>query len=374
MRAHSILLPLLLGTMAACSLPGEGPKTSAILDPVKPANGPSVPFSLVELNPRTMQRLDEIAAAQPTTSASLPAAAAIGRIGPGDLVAVSIWEAQTSQVQPNPGDKPSVQINARVEPSGAMTIPFAGRVRAAGLTPAQLETVLVKLLRAQTIEPQVSVVVAEDQTNAIILAGEVLHPGRVPLGAAAQRALDVIALGGGVRIPAEKAVVRIERGTAVVQRPLGRILADPLLNERLGPGDRVTVLPLNRRFYAFGAVNRPGEQEFPAEAQNLIQALGRVAGLQDNRADREGLFVFRTQNPKITAQIGTPSTEPEPNVVYHLDLRDPNAFFVAKAFKIQPEDVLFVSNSPIADFSKVLSLVTGLGSLAATPRNFGMTP
>ena len=131
---------------------------------------------------------------------------------------------------------------------------------------------------------------------------------------------------------------------------------------------------LDFRCMQCSAVNRPGEQEFPAEAQNLIQALGRVAGLQDARADRGGLFLFRAQDPARTAQLLPAGRKAEANVVYHLDLRDPNAFFVAGSFKMQPEDVMFVSNSPIADVSKVLNIITGLGLVSATPRNFGAIP
>ena len=374
MRIPSISAAILLAALAGCSLPGEGPTTSAILDGSAPA-ADTPPYSMIELDAATMQRLDAMGGDK-TAEPRLPPPGAIGRIGAGDVLDVSIWETQTNDRAGSGGsaDKPGVKVSVRVEPNGTVTIPFAGRVRAAGLSPSELEVALVRLLRAQTIEPQASVIVSEDLTNAVILAGEIVKPGRVPLGPAAHRVLDVLALGGGVRLPAEKAVARIERKGVALHRPLGRILAHPELDEVLGPGDRVTILPLNRRFYAFGAVNRPGEQEFPAEAQNLIQALGRVAGLQDARADRGGLFLFRAQDPARTAQLLPAGRKAEANVVYHLDLRDPNAFFVAGSFKMQPEDVMFVSNSPVADVSKVLNIITGLGLVSATPRNFGAIP
>jgi polysaccharide export outer membrane protein len=122
-------------------------------------------------------------------------------------------------------------------------------------------------------------------------------------------------------------------------------------------------------------VNAPGEHDFPAETQTLIQALGRVAGLQDSRADRNGLFVFRQQSVALTSDmLGDKKASAQPNVIYHLDMKAPTAFFLASGFQIRPEDVLFVSNSPMADLSKVLNLITGLGLVAATPRNFGVTP
>jgi polysaccharide export outer membrane protein len=44
-------------------------------------------------------------------------------------------------------------------------------------------------------------------------------------------------------------------------------------------------------------------------------------------------------------------------VVYRINLRDPNSFFVAQSFMIDNKDLLYVSNAPIAEVQKFLNVV-----------------
>jgi polysaccharide biosynthesis/export protein len=44
-------------------------------------------------------------------------------------------------------------------------------------------------------------------------------------------------------------------------------------------------------------------------------------------------------------------------VVYRINLREPQGFFLASQFPMNPRDILFVSNSPIVEIAKVLSVI-----------------
>jgi polysaccharide export outer membrane protein len=44
-------------------------------------------------------------------------------------------------------------------------------------------------------------------------------------------------------------------------------------------------------------------------------------------------------------------------VIYHLDMRDPRAFFVAQNFPIENKDLLYVANAPAAELQKFLNLI-----------------
>jgi polysaccharide export outer membrane protein len=340
-----------------CGLPHDGPSTSAIQNGAGAA-GSNGGYELVELN----QGVPIGARMQDTPcqdGGRLPAARPIGLIGPGDLLRIAVWETGVSGS--GRVDKAGLDLTLRVEPGGGISLPFAGRVTAGGLTPGQLEAGVVSALSRHILAPQASVLVVEDQTNAVIVLGDVARPGRQALSPGASTLLDVIALSGGARQAPGKELVRVERGGARVTRSLSAVMAGGAANPRLGPGDRVVLVPNNHRFYALGAVNSPGEHAFPDEVPSLMQVLGRIAGLQDNRADPRGLYLFRSRPAKS-------------RIVYHLRLDDPNAFFVAGNFAVRSEDVLFVSTSPVADLSKVLSLITGIGSIGATPRNLGLVP
>jgi polysaccharide export outer membrane protein len=50
-------------------------------------------------------------------------------------------------------------------------------------------------------------------------------------------------------------------------------------------------------------------------------------------------------------------------VVYRLKLKDASSFFLAKRFPIRNKDILYISNAPLSDVSKILTLF----NLALTP-------
>ena len=106
----------------------------------------------------------------------------------------------------------------------------------------------------------------------------------------------------------------------------------------------------------------------------MARTLGRIAGLDDLKANPGGVFVYRRQSAELTRRIAGPALRADQDptrVVYRIDLRDPMGFFVAEAFRIRPEDIVYVSNAPIADAIKVLQLINGVAAIGAVPRNYG---
>jgi polysaccharide export outer membrane protein len=104
--------------------------------------------------------------------------------------------------------------------------------------------------------------------------------------------------------------------------------------------------------------------EFEAQGITLAQALGRAGGLQDQRADARGVFIFRFEDPawvpgsKPNAPKNAQGKVP---VVYRVDLKDPASFFAAQDFPMRHKDVVYVANSPAAELQKFLNIV---GSVA----------
>lgn len=118
--------------------------------------------------------------------------------------------------------------------------------------------------------------------------------------------------------------------------------------------------PSNQFFYAFGAVNRPGPNEITLPSETLTQALAALAGLQDNLAAPRGVFIYRMNQ-----------TSSEEQVVFQLDLSKPVGFFIADQFIVEPADIIYVSDAPIADLAKILQVIGGMSNIGAAPRNFG---
>ena len=143
--------------------------------------------------------------------------------------------------------------------------------------------------------------------------------------------------------------------------PLEKIIQDPAQNIYMQPGDVVTALFQPLSFTMLGAAGKSDEINFEAQGISLAQALARVGGMNDMRADAEGLFIFRYEDPAALnwAEAPTPGADGKVPVVYQVNLRDPSSFFIAQNFPVADHDVLFVANSAAADLQKFLNIVVG---------------
>ena len=361
---HNLLWTAALGLgLTACSVvPGSGPRTAAI----EQANPD---FALVDLTPETTRTIADFAAAHGMEAPIvLPPARQVGLIGPGDLLRVAIWEPNPNGTSLN-ADRSGLETVTRVGIDGTIGVPYAGRMQAAGRTPAQLERAVGDRLAHESPGAQVVVLVTDDLTNDVIVQGEVAKPGRYPVVPHSSGLLDILAMAGGAHTPERQTMVRITRGDTSVTRTLSHLVETRAMELDLAPGDRILVQPRQSYFYAFGAVNRPGEQAYNDEDPSLAHTLARIEGLADNRADPAAVFVYRRQSAELTRQL-VPGNETS-QTIYRLNLRDPAGFFVSERFAVVPGDLLYVSESPIVEAAKVVGIFTGLANVGAVPLSAG---
>ncbi len=90
-------------------------------------------------------------------------------------------------------------------------MPLIGEVKAAGLTPAQLQQEIEVNLRGYITEPQVTVIVQEIRSQKFNILGEVNKPGSYPLAAGTTIVLDALALAGGFKDFAKKKSIYVLR-------------------------------------------------------------------------------------------------------------------------------------------------------------------
>ena len=168
------------------------------------------------------------------------------------------------------------------------------------------------------------------------------------------------------RQPVGKITVQLTRGNTVQSLPLDTIIQDPAQNIVLQAGDVVTALNKPLSFIILGATGRNEELDFEAQGITLAQALARAGGLQDQRADVRGVFIFRFEDPVALGLVPGPQLQTTPDgkvpVIYQVNLKDPGAFFVAQGFPIRNKDVMYVSNAPAAELQKFLNII---GSVVA---------
>ena len=294
-------------------------------------------------------------------------------VGAGDVVEVSVWEAPPamlfgSAVLDARAGASTTRITSfpeqMVNSDGAVNMPFAGQVQAAGRTPQQIETDLARRLQGKANQPQVLVRVIRNVSSNVTVVGEVANSTRMPLTARGERLLDALAAAGGVRQPVNKMTLQITRGEQVQALPLDLIIRDPKQNISLQAGDVVTALFQPLSFTVLGATGKNEELNFEAQGISLTQALARAGGLQDARANARGVFVFRLEDAGALDWPSKVLTTPDGKVpvIYQIDLKDPASFFVAQSFPINNRDVLYVSNAPAAELQKFMNIVTSIAA------------
>ncbi len=376
----AVLLACLIG-LSGCAFPKSGPTTTRVLKAGQSVTPGLESIQVIDLTDAAVQRTASLQRYRSLFD-MLGDAAPLGTVVErGDTLEVSIWEAPPAVLYGaglGAGAGAGVASRApaipeqEVDSNGQITVPFVGKVNAAGRSPAQISAEIEARLIGKAHQPQVVVRRTLNSTANVTVVGDVELSRRMPLTAKGERLLDALASAGGTKEPIGKVTVQVTRGAKVVSVPLETVIRDPRQNIRLAPDDVITLLFQPYSFTALGAVGKSSEVPFEGTGLTLAQALGRIGGLDDQRSDPKGVFIFRMEYADTVEETGTRAT-PRTDVamvpvIYRVDLRDPAALFLAQRFEIRNRDVLYVSNSPVSDFQRFLGLlsqaafsVTGLG-------------
>ena len=361
-------LALLLATgLAGCGafLSESGPGRQAIVmqaSATASKSGSSLPYVLVPVNAGTLPDLS-VPPLQPGFRIGPADHGRPGTIGVGDDLGVTIFESGPGGLfitdHPETPSGNSVTLpSQQVDGSGSIVIPFGGEVPVIGRTPAEVEREIVRRLSGRALDPQVVVTILNRRAGTINVVGDVGGAARFSLDPGGETLLGAIARAGGPRFPDYETTVTLQRGGATQKARLSEIVERPDQNLLLVPGDTIYVSHDADFFLALGATGQatslgPLDRRiaFGGTTITLADALAKAGGLEDDRANARACFVYRL-NHKPDGQVSTSA----PNI-YLLDLRDPAGYFYASRFVMHPEDVIFVSNAPMTDLAKFLSLV-----------------
>lgn len=292
-------------------------------------------------------------------------------ISAGDVVDVSIWEAPpallfgtASDISGLSGSKEVKLPEQMVDNRGQITIPFVGKISVSGKTPEQVQVMIVKGLTKKANNPSAVVRIAKNNSADVTIVGEVTNSTRMPLTGKAERILDALAAAGGTKHPSSRISVQLNRRGQSVEMPFDAIIKDPRQNVILQKGDVVSVNYQTKSFTVLGATAKNTEIDFEAGGISLMQALARSGGLDDNRADARGVFIFRQESANILTpqqRAALPMqlqyASDEVPVIYRLNLKEPINYIVAQNFAIKDKDLIYVSNAPGVEFRKFISLV-----------------
>ena len=343
-RAVAIVLGLAFAVAGCQVIPGDGPW----LNDASSRSTEALPFDVIDLTPTTVVAYRSPPTAdEPSSTSNLSAGVKVS-VAPGDVLRVRIFEPYEGSIFPTI-QKPGADLGSqRVTEQGSIEVPYVGTVQVAGLDLSQIEKKIANQLAGKAQDPQVIVEFVADRTHTVMVSGDVRNPGRISLLDGLRTAVDAINRAGGpASAAAQLQVVLRRQGQVVLIAQYSDLLAGK--DVPIQKGDEIVVRPNSRIFTVLGAVMKSGNVELTKTNLSLLEALGQVGGLSDERANKTGVFVFRMgevqNNPTARGRV------------FRLDLNQPVSIFVAQQFGMQPQDVVYVTNAPLYEYNKVLTAI-----------------
>lgn len=218
------------------------------------------------------------------------------RVGPKDILDITVYR------------EPDLSKRFRVTGDGMISVPLIGKVQVAGLTMAEIERTLEqRLARGYLVKPQVSVMVAEYQSQQVLVLGAVGQPGYYPLRGRTTL-LDILSRAGGLTqatrqnkylvLMRQREAGKVHGHDAAIRATrvdLDRLLdqGDTTLNAPLQSED-VIFVPQPASIVVFGEVKNPGAISL-SERMTLVEAISKAGGFTTTAATGR-VRVIRTAN------------------------------------------------------------------------------
>lgn len=324
-------------------LSGTGPYSSSIRDGGKADS--DFPYKVVDLSPLNVNEYARKAPLPPSAKVSTTGSTVIKLI-PGDVMKIMISDSAEGGVFAPLSDGGTTFNNVRVSSDGTITLPYVGTLNVRNSTLAQVDKDIRKGLKGSVAtDPQVHSELVGDLSGSVLVAGAVKAPGRFSSLQGPLTILDAINMAGGPVMEPHLINVTVRNGKQAYTINYEDVLEGG--NRQIAPRSEVIVDRARQRFVAMGSVKEPGLKDLPARNPSLLEVLGSVGGLDETKADPQGVFVFRVNpNPKE----GEPAAQ-----VFRLDMRKPESIFLARAFQVFPEDAVYVTNAPVYEWNKIIS-------------------
>ncbi|MEZ2129498.1 polysaccharide biosynthesis/export family protein [Sinorhizobium sp. CB9] len=334
-----------------------------------------IDYVLVDINKNMLSSFEEAA------QASIRDSFGGGRGGPpeiplgvGDIVQVSIFEAQagglfipTEVAGSRPGNFITLPSQT-IDRSGTLTIPYAGRIVAAGRPKEQVEQEIEEKLSNRAIEPQVVITTVTSHSSEVAVLGDVNKAGKFEVTSAGDRVLDVISSAGGISAPSIETYVTLQRRGKTGTIAYDKLQTTPAENIYVAPGDTVLVNRERRTYSVYGAAGLNGRFDFEDTKLTFGEALGKAGGMLDSRADPGQVFLYRKVARKTVQGLGIETARFSGNeipVIFRANMRDPSSFFAVQQFAMQDKDIIYISNSDSVELVKFLNVLNSFTSTAS---------
>lgn len=280
------------------------------------------------------------------------------RLGAGDSVQISIWEAppavlfgvmSTEGLGVSGGslNMPEQMISDQ----GRLTVPFVGRIQASGRTLDQIQQTIQQGLSKIANQPQVIARLSQNNSNTITLIAD-RKSTIIPLTAKGERLLDIVPNVADLKLLKSTSFL-LERGHERLRIRANEISRSTWTNVYLYPGDVVRVMQDQYEVTVLGATNSNTVLNYGDNGLSISEVLAKTYGLNDFRANAKGVYVFRNHLEPIMSQ----NFEQKVSDVLRFDLTSAEGLLLAQKFQLKNKDMLYVSNSGGSELQKFLSII-----------------
>lgn len=285
-------------------------------------------------------------------------------VNAGDVVSISVWVSEDNSLLTAPGQRVVELPPMTVSPTGNVFLPYVGQVDIGSQSHesarAEIEEAYAKVAPSAQVQLRS---VEGRQSSASVVSG-VSKPGSYPLSDSGVTVLDMVALAGGVPESIKNPQLRLQRDDTTYGISLDRVMKDTALNIGMRGGDRVFVESDERYFLSLGASGTRAQHYFPQDRLTALDAMSIIGGLEDSRADAQGILILRAYDAGDVRADG--SGPRHARTIFTIDLTSADGLFSAGEFRIQPGDLIYVTESPLVGTKNALSLIGSIFGLAVS--------